>query len=72
MSFYKRLEKLRRPRETNREFAARIGCLHPSLTLWKKQEVQGITPKPTPKMVARICQACGVDPKWLLWGDDNV
>ena len=70
MSFYRRIEKLRRPNESNREFAARMGILHPALALWKRQEAAGITPRPTPKMVARICQATGVDAKWLIWGDE--
>jgi transcriptional regulator with XRE-family HTH domain len=70
MSFYRRVEKLRRPGESNREFAARLGILHPALALWKRQEAQGVLQKPTPSMVTRICKATGVDAQWLIWGDE--
>lgn len=71
MSFYQRLEKLRRPGESNREFAARCGFLHPSIKDWAKQEAEGIAQRPTADMLARIAKATGVDINWLLWGNPD-
>ena len=71
MSFYRRLEKLRRPGESNREFSARCGFQHPQIKIWIDQEALGIPQAPSTDMVARIAKATGVDAGWLIWGDGN-
>ncbi len=71
MSFYKRLEKFRRPSESDRRFAARIGCKHQQISMWRAAD-NGLNPgqgnTPSPMTLARISQALGVEPDWLMWG----
>jgi hypothetical protein len=69
-SLYYRIEKLRRPGESNREFAARIGVLHPILAKWKREAATGKTSKPRAETLATIAKKTGVDYNWLLWGDE--
>ena len=75
MSFYQRLERFRYPGESNRDFSQRIGCKHPQISLWKRADEAdphgiGSASRPNPRTLGVIANALGVDPHWLLWGDE--
>ncbi|MDD3473901.1 MAG: helix-turn-helix domain-containing protein [Syntrophaceae bacterium] len=70
MSFFKRLSKFRRPSESDREFAARIGCKHQQISMWRSADSGGDSQgaMPSPKTLNRIAVALGVEAEWLIWG----
>jgi len=70
-TLHERIEKLRRPGESNREFAKRIGVLHPILAKLKMEHEKGKTSKPRVETLTTISARTGVDYNWLMWGNGD-
>ncbi len=71
MSFFKRLDKFRKPGESDRQFARRIGCKHQQISMWRKADSSIMSPggsSPDIRTITTIAGSLGVDRDWLQWG----
>lgn len=73
MSFYQRLNNFRLTNESDRSFAARIGVRHPQIAFWRKADqegMSGVSSRPNARTLSVVADALGVEPEWLLWGNE--